>query len=282
MKLELRHILGILGGLFVIVLDFLLFFRPLTRWFNPVLVIGVVIGALPYIIDFLTENKRQKEVEEKFLEFVRNVVGTVEAGVPIPKAIIQVSTEDYGALSQHVKKLARQIEWGIPTQQALTIFGIDTRNKVIKRSVSIVIEAEKSGGNIEDVLEAVTNSVVEIKKIKEERRASVYSQVVQGYIVFFVFIIIMLVLEVKLLPPLTNLTNVSFGAGGGGISDVGGPSGGTIGDLSGVFTSMVLIQGFFVGIMIGKFSEGDLKFGIKHSLILMITGYLILSFIRGI
>ena len=282
MKLELRHILGILGGVFVIVLDFLLFFRPLTRWFNPVLVIGVVIGALPYIIDFLTENKRQKEVEEKFLEFVRNVVGTVGAGVPIPKAIIQVSTEDYGALSPHVKKLARQIEWGIPTQQALTIFGIDTRNKVIKRSVSIVIEAEKSGGNIEDVLEAVTNSVVEIKKIKEERRASVYSQVVQGYIVFFVFIIIMLVLEVKLLPPLTNLTNVSFGAGGGGISDVGGPSGGTIGDLSSVFTSMVLIQGFFVGIMIGKFSEGDLKFGIKHSLILMITGYLILSFIRGI
>ena len=268
--------------MFVIVLDFLLFFRPLTRWFNPVLVIGVVIGALPYIIDFLTENKRQKEVEEKFLEFVRNVVGTVGAGVPIPKAIIQVSTEDYGALSPHVKKLARQIEWGIPTQQALTIFGIDTRNKVIKRSVSIVIEAEKSGGNIEDVLEAVTNSVVEIKKIKEERRASVYSQVVQGYIVFFVFIIIMLVLEVKLLPPLTNLTNVSFGAGGGGISDVGGPSGGTIGDLSSVFTSMVLIQGFFVGIMIGKFSEGDLKFGIKHSLILMITGYLILSFIRGI
>ncbi len=282
MKFELRHILGILGGLFVLVLDFLLFFRPLTRWFNPILVMGVVIGALPYIIDFLTENRRQKEVEEKFLEFVRNVVGTVEAGVPIPKAIIQVSTEDYGALSQHVRKLARQIEWGIPTQQALTIFGIDTRNKVIKRSVSIVIEAEKSGGNIEDVLEAVTNSVVEIKKIKEERRASVYSQVVQGYIVFFVFIIIMLVLEVKLLPPLTNLTNVSFGAGGGGISDVGGPSGGTIGDLSSVFTSMVLIQGFFVGIMIGKFSEGDLKFGVKHSLILMITGYLILSFIRGI
>ncbi len=282
MRLELRHIIGILGVVFVIVLDFLLFFRPLTRWFNPVLVMGVVIGALPYIIDFLTENRRQKEIEEKFLEFVRNVVGTVEAGVPIPKAIIQVSTEDYGALSQHVKKLARQIEWGIPTQQALTVFGIDTRNKVIKRSVSIVIEAEKSGGNIEDVLEAVTNSVVEIKKIKEERRASIYSQVVQGYIVFFVFIIIMLVLEVKLLPPLTSLTNVSFGVGGGGISDVGGPSGGTIRDLSSVFTSMVLIQGFFVGIMIGKFSEGDLKFGVKHSLILMITGYLILSFIRGI
>ncbi len=281
MRFGIVNLLGILGGVFVIVLDFLLFFRPLTRWFNALLLVGVLIAALPYIIAFLNENKRQKEIEEKFLEFVRNVVSSVEAGVPIPKAIVHVSTEDYGALSPYVKKLASQIEWGIPTHQALLIFGNDTRNKVIKRSVYIVIEAEKSGGNIQDVLQAVTNSVVEVKKIKEERRASVYSQVVQGYIVFFVFIIIMLVLQTKLLPPLTGLTNVSFGGFGGGVL-AGAPESGRVSDIDSIFTSMVLIQGFFVGIMIGKFSEGDLKFGIRHSLILMVTGYLIISIVRGV
>lgn len=282
MKFGLKNLLTILAGLFVVVLDFIFFFRPLTRWFSPILVLGGVVAGSSYLIDFLNENKRQKEIEEKFLEFVRNVVGTVGAGVPIPKSIIQVSSEDYGALNPYVRKLARQIELGIPTHQALTVFGEDTRNKVIKRSVSIVIEAEKSGGNIEDVLEAVTNSVVEIKKIREERRASVYSQVVQGYIVFFVFIIIMLVLEIKLLPPLTSLTNVSIGNIAGGLSNVGGPTGGRIENLSSIFTAMVLIQGFFVGIMIGKFSEGDLKFGVKHSFVLMVLGYLIISFVRGI
>ena len=43
-----------------------------------------------------------------------------------------------------------------------------------------------------------------------------------------------------------------------------------------------MIQGFFAGIMIGKFAEGELRRGIKHSLIVMIISYLIITTLRGI
>ncbi|MAG50885.1 hypothetical protein CL621_04600 [archaeon] len=280
-KFELKNILSIVAGAFVILSDFVFFFSPMTRWFKPLIVVGLLIISFPYIIDFFNENKRQKDIDVKFLEFVRNIVTTVKSGVSVSKAIIQISDEDYGALTPYVKKLARQIEWGFPTGEALLTFSNDTRNKVIKRSISIVIEAEKSGGNIADVLQSVTNSVVELKKMKEERKTSVYAQVVQGYIIFFVFIGIMLVLQIKLLPPLVHLTGISLAGFGGAFEGMGAAEAPTM-NLDMVFMGLILIQGFFIGVMIGKFSEGSLKFGLKHSLALMVIGYLIFSVVRGI
>ena len=49
-----------------------------------------------------------------------------------------------------------------------------------------------------------------------------------------------------------------------------------------VFIWLILIQGFFAGVMIGKFSEGELKAGLKHSLILMIVGYIVFTFVGGV
>jgi pilus assembly protein TadC len=124
--------------------------------------------------------------------------------MPIPKGVLQVADKDYGDLSPYIKKLAYQIEWGIPMHKALLIFADDTDNNVINRSISIIIEADQSGGNIGDILQSVSTSVINIKKLKEERRNSIASQVVQGYLVFIMFIIIMLVLELVLFPKLTT------------------------------------------------------------------------------
>ena len=112
-----------------------------------------------------------KEIEQKFPDFVRNLVSSIKSGMPMSVAIINASKKDYGALTPHVSKLANQVEWAIPIHKALGLFAKETNSTVIERSISTVIEAETSGGNIEDVLETITSSVMEIKQIKEERKA---------------------------------------------------------------------------------------------------------------
>ena len=276
MRFKPAYFLGIGVGLLLMALDFLYFFE--TRWFYALLVLSLSVSWIQFWIDFLNENKRQKEIETKFLEFVHALVGTVKSGIPIPQALVQASGEDYGALTPYTKKLARQIEWGIPSRQALLTFSRDTRNSVIKRSIAIVIEAEESGGDIESVLESVTESVYSVKKIKAERRSSVYGQIVQGYIVFYIFIGIMLVLQLQLFP----LIKESTAGGVGGLGIGGGFIGqGEEADLDTVFLSLLLIQGFFTGILIGKFSEGTLKQGLIHSVILMTSAALLITTIKG-
>mgnify|MGYP001577056565 FL=1 len=145
MELKTRHYIGIIFGLIIIIIDLILFFNftgeigPKTWYFSPIAVIGALIGLITFILDFMEENKRQKELETKFLEFVRGLVETVRSGATIPQAIIHVATVNFGSLTPYVQKLAKQIEWGYTINDALTIFANDTNNQVIKRSVTIVI-----------------------------------------------------------------------------------------------------------------------------------------------
>src|SRR3989344_6975931 len=154
MKIELntKHYAGLIVGGIIILLDLIflsdfLNFKVKEWYFSPIIVIGILIGSIFFLIDIINEGKRQKELEVKFLEFVRALVETVRSGVTIPQAILHVRETDLGSLTPYIKKLANQIEWGYPLQEALQIFAKDTKNEVINRSIAIVIEAEKSGGD---------------------------------------------------------------------------------------------------------------------------------------
>lgn len=280
MKLKFKRVyfVSIFLSLILLVLDYYLFWGK--RWFWPGFIISLSIGWMHFWIDFFKENKRQKEIELKFLEFVKNLVENVRSGIPITKAVKYVSNKDFGALSPYILKLASQIEWGIPIKYAFVTFALDTHNPVIKRSVNIIVEAEHSGGDITEVLDSVTESVINVKKMKMERRASVYSQIVQGYIVFFVFIGIMLTLQLWLFPKLTVL-GTGLGEGLSGLSSLVSVGGSNTINLDKIFFNLILIQGFFAGIMIGKFSEGTLKQGLIHSLILMTSAALIVTTAKG-
>lgn len=279
--LKTEHYAAFVGMLLAIIADIILSFG---KWyFFPILVVVVLLGILPFILDFFNEIKRQKEIETKFLEFVRNLVETVRSGVNIPQAIAQVknSGANFGALSPYVNKLANQLEWGYPLHNAFTVFAKDTRNPVIERSVSIVIQAEKSGGDMASVLEAVTQSVLEVKQIKDEMKSSAYNQIIQGYVIFFVFVGIMIVMQIFLLPKLGDIGS-EIGGSIGGMMGGGGTSPVEKADLSPIFILTVIVQGLFAGIMLGLFSEGKISPGIKHSIILMTVGYLIITVMTGI
>ncbi|MFH1332375.1 MAG: type II secretion system F family protein [archaeon] len=284
MKFKPSYMIGITVAVIVIALDILFVYNnpELKRWFYAFLVVGVSIGWSQFWYDFFKENERQKEIELKFLEFVRALVGTVRSGISVPQAIIHASKKDYGALTPYTSKLANQLDWGIPIHEALITFSNDTKNSVIKRSIAIVIEAEQSGGDMEDVLESVTNSVVQVKKVKAERKSSTYSQIIQGYIVFFVFIGIMLLLQVKLFPLLTNVSgSLSEGLAASGMMGGVFGSGGEDINLDKLFFSLIMIQAFFAGIMVGKFSEGTIRQGLLHSLVLMTISALIVTTVKG-
>ena len=288
-EFKTKHYAGIGFGVVVALLDLMFLFdfskfKPAEWYFNPIFVLGFVVAGLPFLFDFLNETKRQKELELKFLEFVRSLVESVRSGVSLPQAIGRVSRSDHGSLTPYIRKLAAQLEWGYPLNDALTIFANDTKNPVINRSLAIVMQAEKSGGDVASVLDSVTKSVLEIKKLKEERKTNAYNQMIQGYIIFFVFIAIMLVLQIYLVPKLSDIGGEIMGGleGGVGFGGAAMAAGGGGADMGAIFITVILVQGLFTGLMIGKFSEGSVKGGVKHSVLLMIGGYLVMSTFTGI
>jgi len=267
--------IGIIISLVIILFSLLLLN---TRYFFFVIGIGVLIGVSPFVFSVITETRIASEKEDMFLEFARNLVESVKTGTPINKSIINVKNKSYGALSENVKKLANQISLGIPLQQALHVFSNDIKNKTISRSLTLIGQAEKSGGEIGEILESVTEAISMIEKLKKERESAISSLVVQGYIIFFVFIIIILVLRFQILPMLINMApdlGGAVSAGGFGIGGTGGGAPLSAEEVSSSFLYLLLVQGFFSGFVIGKLSEGNIKAGIRHSFILMLMAFLI-------
>ncbi|MBU3906657.1 MAG: type II secretion system F family protein [Nanoarchaeota archaeon] len=270
MDIKKIHWIGIGAGLIVVIAS--LFFME-EKWFFLVFGIGVVIGVIPFVFTLVNESKIASEKEEMFLEFARNLVESVKTGTPISKSIINLKGKPYGSLSSHINKLANQISLGIPLSTALQIFSRDVDNPTVSRALTLIGQAEKAGGEIGEILEAVAGAVSMTDKLKKERKATISTLVVQGYIIFFIFMIIVLVMQFKILP---MLSGIAAPGGGIGVAGIGGEGGGVdSAALSNSFLYLLLIQGFFSGLAIGELADGNLKAGVKHSFALMLSAFLV-------
>jgi flagellar protein FlaJ len=278
MKITKAHWMGIIVGVLLIAVALIFFRQNKILYF--LLGVAVVIAALPFLLTVTGEVSKEKEKEDMFLEFSRNLVEAVKSGTPISKSIVNVKDKNYGSLSKHIQKLANQVSLGIPVKQALKIFSDDIGNKVITRSVALISEAEQAGGQIDTVLESVAKSVSEVEDIKKEQKAAVSNLVMQGYIIFFIFIIIMLVTEIKIIPMTIGLASgqkMEFTGLASTASSSVNPE-----QLSQPFLFLLLVQGLFAGLVIGKLSEGSAKAGIKHSFILVVLAYLMTTGVRAL
>ena len=269
------HWFGIAAGVLIIALD-LIFFMNNEKMMLFLMGIALGVGALPFVVAVMIENKKEENMNEMFLEFTRNLAEAVSAGTPVSRSIVNMRHKGYGSLGPYVKKLANQIDLGVPVDKAFATFANDTGSSMIKRAVELIKEAEKAGGEIDYILDSTAKAISEIEKLKKERRAAIYSLVVQGYIIFFIFIGIILVVQFKILPLTEGISG--FNEFSADLDALENPvEGGSLNteELTRPFLYLLLTQGLFVGLVIGKLTEGKLKSGIKHSFVLMITAFLI-------
>ena len=280
LQINKAEIIGVTISLIIVILNFIFIFKNKPLFYF-ILGISFIIAGIPFFLFLIFETNKMMEKEFMFLEFSRGLVESVRAGTPISKSVLNIRTKDYGALNPHVQKLANQISLGIPLQTAFETFSKDIKSEVVTRAITIMSESEKAGGNIEDVLDSVVKSVSQIENLKKERRAVIYTFVVQGYIIFLIFMVIILVMEFKILPIASGLgeginsgIGENIGAGFGSALGAGGKIASPK-ELSRPFFWFLIIQGFFTGLVIGKMSEGKILIGLKHSFVLMVLAILV-------
>jgi|TARA_Y100000310_G_scaffold344913_1_gene460484 flagellar protein FlaJ len=269
MKIKKFHWSGAILGLIIIVASFFLF----EKFFFLMVGIGLIIAVVPFVFLIIQETRITNEKEQMFLEFARNLAESVKTGTPISKSILNVKNKPYGALSKHIQKLSNQIYLGIPLVTALQIFSRDIGSKTISRAITLIGQAEKSGGDIGEILDSVAGAVNETDKLKKERKAVISTLVVQGYIIFLVFLVIVLVLQFRIIPMISGIGDINIGSA----TEINQDKEMISIDASNAFLYLLLIQGFFSGLTIGKLSEKNLKAGIKHSFVLMVLSFSVSS-----
>ena len=217
---------------------------------------AVIIIGLPLLYKF-NQFKKIRLIEELFPKYLNDIAENISAGMTLPQAIRSTVNIEYGVMTPYVHEIASKVSWGITFERIMNDFAKKTGSKAMKRNVQTIIETHRSGGSMDTIMRSVAQSLVELEKIKKERSASVYAQMINGYLIFFVFLGVMIGLSSVLVPAFQMNEQQE--------------------DLRGVFSdifrALIIVQGFFAGLSIGKMAEGSLIAGIKHSLVMVVIGY---------
>ena len=270
-KVLLLEMASVISGVFILLLNFF-FIAELIPFAAPIMnILGALIAIVPPFFIFYTRYMESKEFEKQFVLFITDLTESIDSGMTLPMALKHSTQRDYSVLSPYIRDMSTKVEWGIPFEKALTDFASKVKSVPIKRSVTTIIETYKVGGKISDTLKAIGRSLIEIDKIKAERTASVQSQIVTSYLIFFVFIFILVTLQTFLIPALGAASQSSITQ-----AEVDAPVA-TTELYTQTFINFIIIQGFFAGLATGKMAEGSVVAGFKHSLVLIVIGYTFFS-----
>jgi len=245
---------------------------PISNVSSVINMIGLFVLVFPVVMIKYMNYRRWKEVEDLFPVFLRDFVESIRGGMTVPTALRSVANNDYKSLTPYVKKMSAQLDWGIPVETVLLKFSGEVRSKLIARIISSVRESHRFGGNLADTLEALSNTAVEVDRLREERRLYLNSQMITGYIIFFVFLAVMIGLEKFLVPSLSEVSPMGLG----GMPAVPRQEN-LAAEYKDVFRNLILIQGLFAGLAVGKMAEGAMAAGLKHSMFMMFAGALIFT-----
>ncbi|RLG35892.1 MAG: hypothetical protein DRN91_08970 [Candidatus Alkanophagales archaeon] len=210
------------------------------------------LSALTYF-----DNLRRRREEDAFPLFLRDLAMSVRTGMDPAKALIKTADADYGPLTDAIRRMAVQISWGRPFEEVLEEFGREQKLPMIKRAVSIIIGANRAGGDIGDILAAVSVDAQRLNDIKKEVSSTLKTYVAIIYIAYFIFLGIVYVLVTQLLPAMI---------------EIGVPA--TIGFYKTHFFWASMIMAVLSGLVAGKLGERSAVFGLKHSALMMLSGYI--------
>jgi flagellar protein FlaJ len=251
---------------------------PMKRMANfIVFAMMTIIG--PFAFYKSKKDSDQAAIERRLPEFLRDVAEAGRFGMTLADAIIVASNGRYGKLTAEIKKMAAQIEWGVPATEALRLFSTRINTPSVKRLVAVIIKASDAGGNVADVLTMVSHDARETQLTKDERAISMSTYLAVVYISFFVFLVTIIILNATFLPKIreagTMVTRSSAEAGvSGGMATLDVT---VIPDIELAFFVSSMIHAVGDGIMAGVLTKGKIAEGLKHSFILLLLGFVVLQ-----
>jgi len=226
---------------------------------------GLLAVISPIALVNYVDYRWRKAVDEHLPDLFRSIVQAQEIGMTLPKALEEAAERDYGPLTPELKKMTVQISWGASFEEALLAFGRRVGTVLTQRTVPMIIEASRSGGSVEKVFDPMGKFVQTTILLEKERKTQTRPYIAIIYVALFVFLFTIVILFK------TFFTDVE------GVALFSVPTSSPA-DLKRIFLHLTLVQGFFSGLVAGKMGEGAVSAGLKHSLVMMLLGFVALKF----
>jgi len=119
----------------------------------------LVCFAVAMIIPNNNAKKLASAIDKELPFALRHMSIEVRAGVGIFRTMESIASSDYGALSDGFRNILLSIEKGVPTEDALEMWGERTRSEGLRRMVAHLVRALRTGGNLSDIMITIAEDV---------------------------------------------------------------------------------------------------------------------------
>ena len=234
---------------------------------DDLMVIGSLIILVPFLFFYEMQMRRIQQIGDSIPGFLRRLAAISEMGVPLSDAISSISKINLGVLSTEVKIMSKDLMWSHSVLEAMTKFERRVNTISISRIVTLITKASASTGNIKETLRVAANDADLSEKLMRQKFTALFSYLIIVYMSFAVFMLVLYVFATMFLPKIPEATGTSSMLTISSHKD----------EYSTLFMHASIIQGFLSGIIAGQMIGESIFSGLKHSVIMMITAYILFT-----
>jgi Flp pilus assembly protein TadB len=144
------------------------------------------VWALGFIIINMMITSRADMVETALPDVLSMVAQNISAGMTSYDALWSAARPEFGPLAVEIQEVAKASLTGIPLNDALMGMTNHVRSPKLLRIVRLIIQGMKSGGELNRVLQAISNDMRREQNLKAQMAAETNAQVV--FIIFAIVI----------------------------------------------------------------------------------------------
>ncbi|WP_394697762.1 type II secretion system F family protein [uncultured Methanomethylovorans sp.] len=229
---------------------------------------AMLIVVVPYVIFYELWHMRITKIDEQIPDFLKNLASMNESGMLLTDAIAFTTHLKIGILHTEVRRMHNELSWGATLSEALKKFEYRIRTEMTTKIVYIIIKATETTSNIMNVLTIAATDAEVQKQLKKERKSEMFVYVFIIYVAYGVFLFIVYILAAFFLPsmPIAS-TNANMGMPLIQLVDLD--------EYNVLLFHAAMIQGLCSGLVAGKMERGEVSAGLKYSLFMMFTAYLV-------
>jgi Flp pilus assembly protein TadB len=236
-----------------------------------------IIWLLFHFVLDLRIFQRKIMIEEVLPDFLELVSANIRAGMPVDRSLWFAVRPRFGVLAKEIEIVAKETMSGEDLEHALEKFAAKYDSLVLKRSINLLVEGIRAGGEIGDLLNKISINIKETQLLKKEMSANVTT-----YVIFIGFATMLAApalfgLSYQLLDNMHKIT--------GQMGDMpkqsmmglnfGGEIGISVADFNIFAYTSLLVTSFFSAILVATIKKGNIKAGVKYIPIFMVTSIVV-------
>lgn len=231
--------------------------------------LAFLVATGPFALITWRRLSRLRALDARLPDFLTDLAGLHKAGLTLQESLITASRGDYGVLTPLVRRAADQARWNIPVLTALSNLKRDLGTPMSERTLTVVLEAARTGGNVPEVLGIAADNARAFVNLRDTRARTMGMYTIITYVASVIFIGVCLAMESVFVPRMIQAFSVAGSGGGLGLSSLP-----TSGGFRMMFYTAALVQAIGNGFVAGVIGEGRALAGLKHAWTMVLLCFL--------